>query len=205
MKYVFLVNGGWTTWSLGECLPNSNGKLEQTNRRECSNPLPRNGGRGCHGNTERMLSCLEPGLQCSETLKAINQSSSSSVFCFNALQNQSLVCGATGTNGAIVCPESNPSIGTATAPCPKMEDPNAMERVFTLRHVQVDQNNTVLSDNSNILCCYFFLFYSQFLEIGALGSVGFVTTLVWSLKHEAVFTSAPGMRRPLCVLGMTPC
>ena len=79
-------------------------------------------------------------------------------FCFNALQNQSLVCGATGTNGAIVCPESNPSIGTAIAQCPKMEDPNALERVFTLRHVQVVQNSAVFSDASNILCCYFVLF-----------------------------------------------
>ncbi|XP_063781355.1 SCO-spondin-like [Pseudophryne corroboree] len=58
-----LLDGGWGVWeSWTPCSP-SCGEGTQTRSRECDNPAPRNGGRGCVGPREQQRHCQGPDCQ----------------------------------------------------------------------------------------------------------------------------------------------
>ena len=55
---MYLVNGGWSSWTQGACNKTCGGGIMRFNR-TCTNPTPSCGGLPCIGNSTREESCNE--------------------------------------------------------------------------------------------------------------------------------------------------
>ena len=56
MDYYYIVDGGWSNWSVGNCSKSCGGGVKKKTR-SCSNPLPSCGGDGCVGKTIETVDC----------------------------------------------------------------------------------------------------------------------------------------------------
>ena len=56
MVYYCIVDGGWSSWSVGSCSKSCGGGVKNKTR-SCSNPIPSCGGNGCVGKTLENVDC----------------------------------------------------------------------------------------------------------------------------------------------------